>query len=143
MAASNDFIAVNWNSNQLIDEDSLDQINNNINWLKNNSLTGQYQTATGYPLSTGLKILAGKTTVPGQGTTDIYADIYFAKAFTQGSSPVITYGVYVGTWICGHSLMGLDGTGNIDHRGFKIHIQSNIYGPIPVNPIVNWTAVGY
>jgi len=143
MAVTNNFVAVNWNANQLIDEDSLDQINANLNWLKNNSLTGQLQNTTGYPTSTGLKILAGKTVIPGLGLTDIYSDVYFAKAFTPNSSPVVTFNSYIASWVCDENLIALDGTGNLDHRGFRVHLQSNVHGPFPVNPVINWIAIGY
>jgi hypothetical protein len=143
MAASTEFIAVNWNANQLIDEDSLDQINNNVNWLKNNSLTGSYQTATGYPISQGLKILTGKSTIPGQGQIDLYQDVYFAKSFTPNSSPVVTATAWCHTHISPLNIFGLDGSSTIDHRGFRVHMYSVVNGAYTVNPIINWIAIGY
>lgn len=143
MASTTEFVAVNWNSNQLIDEDSLDQINANLNWLKNNTLTGQLQNATGFPTSTGLKILAGKTTVPGQGKVDVYENVYFAKAFTPNSSPTITATAWCATHISPLNIYGLDGQTVNDHRGFMVHMYSVVNGAYTVNPVINWIAIGY
>jgi hypothetical protein len=143
MAAVTEFVAVNWNANQLIDEDSLDQINSNLNWLKDHSLTGQLQSATGYPTSTGLKILAGKSVIPALGTPWIYYDVYFAKSFTPNSSPVITASAWTGNQTSAINVIGLDGTSSYDHRGFKVNLYPVVNAPYTVNPIVNWIAIGY
>ena len=143
MANTTEFVAVNWNSNQLIDEDSLDQLNANVNWLKNNSLTGQYQQPTGTPTSTGLKILAGKSSLGTSGSYFAALDVYFAKSFTPNSSPVVTASIYSSNQVSAFNIYGLDNSTTIDHRGFKIFlrkIDNTIYQD---NSYINWIAVGY
>lgn len=142
MPGTTEFVAVNWENMQLIDEDSLDQINNNVNWLKDHSLTGQYQLTNGGTISTGLKILAGKTEIASAGKPQAYQEVYFAKAFTINSSPVVTASFYSTDRVSAFNIYGLDDTTTLDHRGFKIFAEKNDYSGYGKNSFLNWIAVG-
>lgn len=145
--ASSEFVAVNWNGGQLIDENTLDQINNNVNWLKDNSLSGNYQNQTGGITSKSIKLLAGKTMIPSQNTSDYYFDIYFGKVFTPNCEPIITTGAWTMYFPSSISVMGLNGGDTPDHRGFRINIKLTPVAGTPVqwtmNPILHWHAIGY
>jgi hypothetical protein len=141
--ATTEFVAVNWNPNQVIDEDSLDQMNNNINWLKNNSTTGAIQLTNGGAVNRNIKILAGKSNLNTMGVNFFATDIYFTKLFTPMSSPVVTGSMWSANQVSAFNIHGLDGSTSIDHRGFTIvgrKLDNDVYQS---NSFLNWIAIGY
>src|SRR6478735_3056089 len=88
--ASSEFVAVTWNPQQLLDEDTLDQINNNILYLKDQSVDGLYMGPYGGLVSNGIKLLCGRKTIPARDSDQASAQVGFASIFTPNIEPIVT-----------------------------------------------------
>ncbi len=147
MAASRQFIAVNFSQGQLLDVDTLNQLSNNTVYLRDQMVDAKYQYEWGGVVDINVKLLAGKTYVPPSGDQGpIYVTIGFTNIFTPGCNPIITTGLQTeGGAKFEHCLYGI-GTYHPDHRGFVAKVKVNPAYPRGVfdqHMHVNWTAVGY
>lgn len=147
--ADKDFVAVNWTSRQLIDEDSLDQISNNLVYLRDTMTTGAYMHDNAGLTTNGLKILSGRKQVSPVKDDTVNVRVSFASIFTPNSKPVVT------TSICSpsgkanfaHIIYGLNDGDEPNHQGFRVKIVAN-YTKDKLDKIdkvlyVNWIAMGY
>lgn len=146
--ANEQFVAVNWNPAQLVDEATLDQLNANMVFLKNQMVDGKYQHAnTASVVDIGLKVLGGRM-VMNPNAKAPYSDktVTFAGHFTANSRPHITTGilsVHERQIIC--TYIGI-GKAEVDHRGFTARCTnvSNAKKPkFPTAVHVAWIALGY
>lgn len=146
--ASKDFVAVSWTADQIIDEDTLDQINNNLVWLRNNSVQGKYTHLNGAVTGTGVKMLCGRKMLTAPKSDRVTGQVKFGQVFTAGTIPVITTSIVSpsGKSALDHILMGIDDN-QPNHQGFKVKVvvnagkkkQDNLAKPI----YINWIAMGY
>lgn len=146
--ASSEFVAVTWNPQQLLDEDTLDQINNNILFLKEQSVDGTYMHLDGGIVSTGIKVLCGRKTIPARDSDQASATIGFATMFSPTCTPIVTTSIVAPgiRALLTHVIDGI-GTDHPTHQGFQVRIRQN--GASKKNdkinkPIyLNWIAMGY
>lgn len=146
--AAKQFVPVSFNSKQLIDQDTLNQINNNMVWLRDRSVTGNWLPPDGGGvINTGIKFQAGTVTLPKDKNEQVGKDVHFAaNIFTPGTNPIVT-----ATVVCSWSnkitptVSGI-GQNRPDDRGFHVVVKAygatnkkdNIAKPV----FVNWIAVG-
>lgn len=144
--ASKAFVAVSWSPNQLIDEDSLDQMNNNIVYLRDQGVDGLYQHGGGGGTTTGIKILCGRLAVPARRSDNAHLSVHFRNFFTANSAPVITTSINSPTQNPVFLVIAGLGKAIPDHRGFRAHIQVE-YPSKQADRIrhmwVHWIAMGY
>lgn len=145
--STNEFVAVNWTANQIIDEDSLDQLNSNTVYLRNQSVNGKYMHLNGGVTDFGVKILCGKKQITPRKSDTALLSVGFAKLFTPESAPVVTTSLTSpGPVKFFHIVNGI-GRLHPDHRGFEVKV--NVYADVKANDtfsqsiFVNWIAMGY
>lgn len=145
--ANREFVAVNWTANQLIDEDSLDQMNANIVYLRNQVVNGKYQHLNNGVVDIGLKILCGRKQITPRTTDTAIVRVGFSTLFTPDSAPVITTSlVSPGAVKFFHVINGI-GRLHPNHQGFECKV--NVYADNKKNDqfkssiFVHWIAMGY
>lgn len=144
---SKNFTPVNWSNGQLIDEDSLDQINNNEVYLRDRSVQGKYMFDWGASVDQGIKVMAGRIYIPAQNVEVVYGTVGFPQLFTPDIQPIVVTNILSpGQNKFMHIVYGI-GTYFPDHRGFQFKInvragQSD--NQVFSNPIyLQYHALGY
>lgn len=145
--ASNEFVAVNWSPSQLLDEDSFDQMSNNINYLRDQAVDGLYQHRLGGTTDTNLKILCGTGGIAARKSAHANLTISFAKMFSPNSYPsVVATPVSVRPRYVFLTVMGI-GRSLPNHQGFVARVTVDNVGKsagvINASIYVNWIAMGY
>ena len=144
--SSTPFRSVNFVGGQIIDEDTMNQLANNEQYLRDNTVDGLYQFAGGGGRTEGIKILAGKKVVPQSGNDRDTITVYFDKFFTPNSSPIV-----VCTAVTEQKPkvdVTVSGIGSLhpDHNGFQAKIVLDMGddgGKLNAPVWVNWQAIGY
>jgi hypothetical protein len=146
MVVSKQFIPISFSPGQLLDEDTLDQMVANEQFLRDQSVDGKVTTEWGSIWDTGIKMLCGRAMIPAQSASVVYGTVGFTSMFTPGSQPVIATGI---TSVAGNKFMHvIRGIGQVmpDHRGFQY--QLNVRGVGDDNSSIgntiylNWIAMG-
>lgn len=146
--ASKEFVAVTWSPGQMIDQDTLDQINNNLTFLRDQSVDGSYMHLNNGVTSAGVKILAGRKLVPPVKSDTTSARIGFAKMFTPDSVPIVVCTILAADHSVkfSHTISGI-GRDHPNHQGFQVkinrHAESEKKDVIDKALYVNWIAMGY
>lgn len=146
--ANKEFVAVTWSPSQLIDEDTLDQINANLIYLRDQSVDGKYMNSLDGVTSVGIKLLCGRKTISPVKSDTVSALVGFAKMFTANSYPIVTTSLTSpsGKVKFHHIIHGID-RDHPNHQGFSVKINlahENVKQDIIDKPIyVNWIAMGY
>lgn len=145
--ASTEFVAVNWQPNQLIDEDSLDTISNNLTYLRNSMVTGKYmQLNSGASTTTGIRMLCGRALIAPRNSDRATIRVHFSQSFTAGTNPVVTTSITSGAKT--HIFHVINGIGSFhpDHQGFEAKVElyydSNKKDKIKSTLAINWIAMG-
>ena len=86
--ASNPYKPISWSDGEPIDKDKLNQMASNDQYLFER-MPSMFYNAHGVKKTTGVKILAGKGTVPKTSSKLSYATIYFGSFFSQGCRPIV------------------------------------------------------
>ena len=145
--ASKEFVAVSWSPGQLVEEDTLDQMNNNITYLRDQMVDGQYQHRLGGLTDTNIKLLCGYATIPPNKANTATTSVSFSKMFSPNSYPVVTASV-IGTKNRNIDLT-LGGIGQTfpNHQGFyaKVYVGDigKVVGQIHGTIYIMWIAMGY
>jgi hypothetical protein len=145
--ASTQFVAVGWQPNQLLDEDSLDALSNNLIYLRDEMVDGTYTNLNGAVVSTGLKLLCGRAIITGGRNTDTATiRVNFASVFTAGTNPVVTTSITSANKVQVFSVINGIGQFHPDHQGFECKVQldydSKKKDKIKSQLCVNWIAMG-
>lgn len=146
--ANNKFVSVNWSPGQLVDEETLDQLNANQQYLRDQSVDGKIQFLTGSVIDTGVKVLAGNTYIAPNGGKVNGGAIGFTNMFTPGSEVIVTATLasQAGTRYL-LTINGLGGGWQPDYRGFSVRLTiraaSETNELFTDGLILNWIAVGY
>lgn len=145
--AKKEFVAVNWTANQILDEDSLDQMNSNLVWLRNNKVEGRYMHLNNGVVDQSVKILCGRKQITPRKEDTAIVRIGFAKLFTPDSIPVITTSIVSpGPVKFFHIINGINRL-HPNHQGFECKVNVNAdkeKNDQFVNSIfINWIAMGY
>lgn len=147
--ADKSFVAVNWTSRQLIDEDTLNQMNNNLVYLRDTMTTGAYQHENAGLTQTGLKILCGKKIVPASKEDTASIRISFPTLFTPNTKPIVTTSINSssGKANFSHVIQGINDGDEPNHQGFRVKVVAN-YAKEKADRIdktlwVHWIAMGY
>lgn len=142
-----EFTAVQWSPNQLIDEDSLDQLNNNSVWLRDQSVDGKYQHLNNGVVDKGIKLLVGRKQVTPRKKDVAIVRIGFAKMFTPRSIPVVTTAIVSPNQAKIFSVINGIGQLHPNHTGFECKIEvaatTKKNDKIAKSLFVNWHAIGY
>lgn len=145
--AQKEFVAVTWSADQLLDEDSMDQLNNNTVYLRNQMVDGKYMHLNNGVVDVGIKILCGRKQITPRKTDTALVRVGFAKMFTPDSQPVITTSLTSpGPVKFFHAINGI-GRLHPNHQGFECKV--NVYADTKKNDKfassiwVNWIAMGY
>lgn len=141
------FTPVNWSPGQLIDEDSLDQMNNNEVYLRDQMVDGKYMFDWGGQVDTGIKMMCGRVYLPPNGNITVtYGTVAFPQMFTPESQPIIT-ATLLSQEQCAHEYI-VRGIGTFfpDHRGFQFKVRiSQAYAKKTLDQPLYfmWMAMGY
>lgn len=146
--ASREFVAVTWSPDQLVDEDSLDQINSNLIFLRNQMVNGGYMHLNNGVTSTGIKMLCGRKIIAPVKSDTASARVAFAKMFTPDSVPVITTAVNSpGGKVKIFSVISGIGQDQPNHQGFEVKVNvaaDSASKDVISKPLyINWIAMGY
>lgn len=145
--ANNEFVAVNWSPGQLVDEDTLDRVNSNITYLRNQSVDGKYMHLNNGVTDIGIKILCGRKQITPRKSDTALVRIGFAKMFTPDSAPVITTSITSPSQVKIFSIINGINRLQPNHQGFECKVQIAAEGKkndkIAKSIYVNWIAVGY
>src|SRR5690348_11454332 len=121
--ATKEFVAVNWTANQVIDEDSLDQLNNNTVYLRNQMVDGKYMHLNNGVVDTGLKILCGRKQITPRKSDTAIVRIGFAKLFTPDSTPVVTHSIVSPSAVQFFSIINGINRLHPNHQGFECKVN--------------------
>lgn len=136
MAASKQFTPVNFSQGQLLDTDTLNQLNSNDVFVRDQMVDGRYQGDWGFTVDTGLKIFGGRIPFasPGNSTTMVVGTVAFPALFSANCQPIIATSIMCAAPpIYEHAVFGI-GTFFPDHRGFQFKVRINKAYP---NQIMN------
>lgn len=145
--ATKEFVAVNWTANQIIDEDSLDQLNSNSVYLRNQMVDGKYQHLNNGVTDIGIKMLCGRKQITPRKSDTALVRIGFAKMFTPNSAPVITTSITSPGPVKFFSVINGINRLHPNHQGFECKV--NVYADSKKNDrfaksiFINWIAMGY
>jgi hypothetical protein len=145
--ASKEFVPVSITPGELIDEDTLAQMNNNITYLRDQMVDGIFQHTNGGGTSTGIKILAGRIAIKPRAGDDARAKVKFLRMFTPGCQPIVTTSVT--STHQPNIFVTIEGDGQVhpDHNGFvgivNIAAEKKKQDKIARKIYINWIAVGY
>jgi hypothetical protein len=144
--ANKEFVAVNWTAHQILDEDSMDQINSNLVWMRNRKLEGKYQHLNNATTEIGLKLLCGRKQITPRKSDTALVQVGFTKLFTPGSTPVITTSITSPAQINFYTIINGIGRLQPNHQGFECKV--NVAGKkgkdrINKSIFINWIAMGY
>lgn len=144
--ASTEFVAVSFAPNQILDEDTMDQIADNQVYLRDQSIDGLYQNLNGGGISTGIKLIAGRAQINPRSSDSASVRVTFPSLFTPDTIPVITLGINSQTQIKVFTTFEGIGRAVPNHQGFIAHVNVDVpskkYDKIK-RMILNWQAVGY
>lgn len=124
MPSSTTFTPVNFSQGQLLDTDTLNTLNSNSVFLRNQMVDGKQVNEAGAVTDTGIKILGGRIYLPPQNVRVVYGTIAFPALFTAGWKPVVTTAIGSPTGSCKfeHVIYGI-GSVFPDHRGFQFKLK--------------------
>lgn len=143
--ANSSFTPVTFTGGQILDEDSLQQLSNNVKNVRDESTDGVYSHLSGSTTSTGLKFLTGRIVVPQQHRSTIDVRVPFIRFFSTTSSP----NVFTSITSSGQNdfNMVIRGIGQIhpSHQGFIANIKTaNVKSNVKFNKFyLNWVAFGF
>ena len=147
--SNKEFVAVNWTAHQILDEDSLDQMNSNLVNLRNTKVEGRYTHLNNSgQVNQGIKILCGRKQITPHPKTDtVIVRVGFGLMFTPNSRPVITTSItspgYVRFF---HIINGIDQL-HPNHQGFECKVNVDAERPrfdnFARSIFINWIAMGY
>lgn len=145
--AANQFVAVSWQAGQLIDEDSMDQINDNQTWMRDQMVDGKYMHLNNGVTDISLKMLCGRKQITPRKSDVAVVRIGFAKLFTPGSIPVVTTSITSPTQAkIFHVINGI-GQLHPNHQGFECKVEVDAgqakNDKIAKSIYINWIAMGY
>lgn len=146
--AATPYRAVSWAPLELIGEDKMDQMSSNIDYLRDNSLRGNYVFLNGGKRAEGLRIAGGKVLIPRNPKSDSASGpVRFGGFFSSGCKPIITTGIVAD--FNRRIFVAINGYGTLepDHRGFQVFVnvaaENKKNDKIAGRMFVHWQALGY
>jgi len=143
---SKQFVPVNFSTGQLLDEDTLNQMNNNAVYLRDQAVDGKYTADWGGVWDTNIKLMCGRIYIPQGSPRVVYGTVAFTSLFSPGAQPVITTSILAQGAKYEHSVYGI-GQYFPDHRGFQFKIKiGKAYSNSTVfsEPVyLMWQAMGF
>lgn len=143
---STEFVAVTWQPNQLLDEDTLDTISNNLIFLNNKMVNAKYTQLNGGINEGGLKLLCGRTLITPRNSDTANIRVNFASIFTAGTNPVVTTSITSANKVQVFHVINGIGQLHPNHIGFECKINlfydSKKKDKIKSTMCVNWIAMG-
>lgn len=142
-----EFVAVNFTANQIIDEASMDQLNSNTIYLRNQSMDGKYMHLNNGVTDIGIKMLCGRKQITPRKSDTAIVRIGFAKLFTPDSAPIITTTIVSPSAAKFFTIINGINRLHPNHQGFECKV--NVYADNKKNDkfsksvFINWIAMGY
>lgn len=141
------FRAVNFQPNQLLSEELLDQLASNQTWLYEMTPRAVY-TYGSLRRREGVKLISGRALIGATKRNHASTTVRFGDFFSANCNPNITNGI-----VSAHQrrfFVTLDGIGQLmpDNRGFQIHVYLDAqtatrHDKIARNIYISWQAMGY
>lgn len=134
---------ISWQSLDLATTDKLQQMNANIDYLKDNTPRARLR---GVGRDTGIRILAGIAVIPRQKDSAGSQGVKFGEFFSTGCNPIITTGIITQETRIHVTIRGLNSfIPNED--GFVVHAQMDNpdakKNKLDSKLYVHWQAIGY
>lgn len=145
--ASTPFRAVNFQPNQLLSADLLNQLATNQTWLYENTPRAVY-TYAGITRREGVRLVSGRALIGATAKNNAHQTVRFGNFFSTNCNPNITHGIVSAQQR--RFFVTIDGIGQLmpDNTGFQIHVYLDAQTPkkqdkISRNIYVPWIAMGY
>lgn len=145
--ATTPFRAVNFQPNQLLTEELLDQLATNQTWLFENTPRATYHYGS-LTRKEGVKIISGRALIGATKKNNESTTVRFGDAFSANCNPNITTGIVSGNQR--RFFVTIDGIGQMmpDNTGFQIHVYLDAQtakkqDKITRNIYIPWIAMGY
>lgn len=145
--ASTPFRAVNFQPNQLLSADLLNQLATNQTWLYENTPRSVY-TYAGITRREGTRIVSGRALIGATTKNNASTTVRFGNFFSTNCNPNITHGIVSAQQR--RFFVTIDGIGQLmpDNTGFQIHVYLDAQTPkkqdkISRNIYIPWIAMGY
>lgn len=143
---ANQYKPVSFTASQLLDEDTLNQISNNQEYLRAESVDGLYVNGSGVTVGTGVKILGGRRTIAASTQSSIHVTVGFKRFFSTTCSPVIVTQILSTGQNQFHTVVRGVSTNMPTHEGFIANIRTTRIekGATKINKIyLDWIALGF
>lgn len=143
---SNQYRTVNWSSGQLLDEDTLNQLTQNQEFIKAESTDGLFTTASGIAVSQGLKIYGGRRTIGASTQSSIHVTVGFKRLFSTTCSPIVVTQILSTGQNQFHTVVRGVTQITPTHEGFIANIRTTRIekGATKINKIyLDWFAMGF
>jgi hypothetical protein len=147
--ASTDYVAVSWNPGQLVDEDTLDQMNNNITYLKNQMIDGKYTQLNGGLVDINLKMLCGRNIITARKSATATITVNFASMFSSTCTPIVTTSLVSPSQDRIFTIVNGIGQLHPSNHGFQVTVDAALTtgadtgGTIAKDLYINWIAMGF
>ena len=144
--ANTSFKILSWSDDELITTDKLDDMVSNIEWVRDNMVSGNY-AAFNKSKKDGVKIMAGITQITKQGNQSATKQVNFNSFFNPLAKPIVTISA-----VSSHQrriFTTLSGIGKPfpDGRGFTAHVyieaEKAANKKITHDFYISWIAVGW
>ena len=132
-----------------ITRDELDQMQQNLQWVYENTPRGRYVRANKTVKDTSLVIFGGMAHIPGnRNKNGAYAYVRFSTAFSPSCVPLVTTSVVVDWTKKIHCVVtGPNGTNTPTSGGFDIRVKTDITNKkkdyLQSDLYVHWIAMGF
>lgn len=145
--ATTPFRAVNFQADETLTEDILDQLATNQVWLYDNTPRAVY-TYGALRRNEGIRIVSGRQLIGATKKNNNSASVRFGNFFSSGCNPNITTGIVSAAQRKFFVTMTGIGTPYPDNRGFNLYVYLDAPAGkkqprITRNIYIPWTAIGY
>lgn len=146
--AATPYRAVSFEQDDILDEDSLDQLQANYQWIKDNTPRGRFFAASGRPSDTNILMVGGKTRIKHNRKSDSGKSVVrFGNAFASTSLPHVTTAIIATFQRKIHCTLGGIGKATYPNAsGFEVYINIDAekakHDKMDKDVWVSWIAVG-
>lgn len=144
--ASTEFKVISWAPLDPVDDEKLDAMVSNDNWLRDHQVRGRYG-ANGVNRDTGIRLASGLCLITSGKAASQTKFVTFGNYFSDSCKPIVTTGIVSATQR--QIYVTIDGPGSKPQPtrdGFQVHVyvnSTNKAKKISRNFYVSWHAIGY
>lgn len=138
---------VSWQPNEVITDEKMQQLSDNVQYLKDNTPRAVYATDDGMKRANGVVIIGGITLITPRQADNAMVRVNFGSTFASGCNPIITTGMINNFQTQVFTRLTGIGRARPDHTGFEAHVkvlaEKDKNDKISNNIYIHYTALGY